>query len=127
MNSFIHMASRCIIPFLFRILKVVDPTLLRSVKNMSESKVEFKWLEAKCNGTDTVVFRLEDGAVVKVKVDIDRAGVAAKFSNPDGTPHYEIGTSLKITVIPPKKSYYVPRSQLKIPAPKESQDLPFIR
>jgi hypothetical protein len=94
---------------------------------MSESKVEFKWLEAKCDGTDTVVFGLEDGAVVKVKVDIDRAGVAVSFTNPDGTPHYEIGTSLKITVVPPKKSYYVPRSQLKIPAPKESQNLPFIR
>ena len=43
---------------------------------MSEEKVEFKILEAKLVGSNTVVFRLEDGAMVKVKVDIGRAAVA---------------------------------------------------
>jgi hypothetical protein len=94
---------------------------------MSEPKVEFKWLDSKCTGTDTVVFRLEDGALVKVKVDIDRAGVATSLTNPDGTPHYEIGTSLKINVVPSRKSYFLPRSTLKATSPKEPESLPFIR
>jgi hypothetical protein len=94
---------------------------------MSEPKIEFKWLDAKCIGTDVIVFKLEDGATVKVKIDVDRAGIATGITNPDGTPHYEIGTSLKVTVIPPKRAYYRPRSQLKTIATKEVQDLPFIR
>jgi hypothetical protein len=94
---------------------------------MSEPKIEFKWLDAKCTGTDTIVFRLEDGATVKVKIDIDRAGIAAGITNPDGTPHYEIGTSIKVTVVPPKKAYYILKSQLKTVVAKETQDLPFIR
>ena len=51
-----------------------------------EDLVEFKWLEAKPVGSDTVTFRLEDGAIVKIKVDVDRAGVAVNFTNPDGNP-----------------------------------------
>jgi len=94
---------------------------------MTEPKIEFRWLDTKCIGTDTIVFRLEDGATVKIKVDLDRAGVAASLTNPDGTPHYEIGTSLKVYVIPSKKAYYILKSQLKTAVPQEPKDLPFIR
>jgi hypothetical protein len=94
---------------------------------MSEPRIEFKWLEAKCTGTDTVVFKLEDGATVKIKVDLDRAGVATNLTNPDGTPHYQIGASLKLNVIPAKKAYFVPKSQLKNNVVKEPESLPFIR
>lgn len=86
---------------------------------MSEDKIEFKMLEAKTIGSNTVVFRLEDGAQVKIKVDIERAGVAVNFTNPDGTPHYNVGAGLRIQVIPPKKRYYIPRSRLKIPTAKK--------
>ena len=94
---------------------------------MNDHKVEFKLLETKCVGTDTVVFKLEDGATVKIKVDLDRAGVAMSVTNPDGTPHYDIGASLKVSVIPSKKSYYRPKSRLKISKPGNPQDVPFIR
>lgn len=94
---------------------------------MSEPKVEFKWLEAKCLGTDTVVFKLEDGATVKIKVDLDRAGVAEALTNPDGTPHYNVGASLKVSIIPAKKSFYVPKSQLRMAVPKKSEKVPFIK
>lgn len=94
---------------------------------MNEPKIEFKLLEAKCTGTDTVVFKLEDGATVKVKVDLDRVGVAKSMTNPDGTPHYDIGASLKVCVIPSKKSYYRSKSKLRIAKPEKSHDLPFIR
>ena len=74
--------------------------------------VEFRWLDSKPIGSDTVVFRLEDGATVKIKVDVDKAGVAVNYMNPDGSPHYHVNTSLKVTVIPPKRRYYIPRSQV---------------
>ena len=80
---------------------------------ISEEKVEFNILEAKLVGSNTVVFRLEDGAMVKVKVDIERAAVAVNFKNPDGTPHYNIGTGLKLTIIPKDKKFYIPKSNLK--------------
>ncbi len=94
---------------------------------MSESKIQFKRLDAKCIGTDTIVFRLEDGARVKVKMDLERAGVAIDYKNPDGTPHYQIGPSVKVTVIPSEKSYYLPKSSLKKIASKKTKDIPFIR
>jgi len=85
---------------------------------MEESKIEFKWLEAKCTGSDTVVFRLEDGALVKVKIDIDRAGVAVNFANPDGSPNYNVTVSTKINVVPANKAFSIPKSQLGFAPPK---------
>jgi len=79
---------------------------------MPEENIEFKILEAKLVGSDTVVFKLEDGAMVKIKVDIGRAAVATNYKNPDGTPHYNIGAGLRITVIPSEKKFYIPKSQL---------------
>lgn len=79
-----------------------------------DEQIEFKWLEAKSQGNDTVVFRLDDGAVVKIKVDIDRAGIALNFTNSDGTPHYNVNTNLRITVLPPDRKFKVPRASLQI-------------
>lgn len=103
------------------------PRIINGGDAMSEQKIEFKWLEAKCIGTDTIVFRLEDKTTVKIKVDIDRAGVSTSFTNPDGTPRYNIGASLKVNVIPAKKSYYLPKSQLRGSPLNKSQNPPFIR
>ena len=86
---------------------------------MSEEKVEFKILEAKLIGSNTVVFRLEDGTMIKVKVDIERAAVAIDFKNPDGTPHYNIGTGVRLTIIPKDKKFYIPKSKLKSGSSKE--------
>lgn len=80
-----------------------------------KEQVEFKWLDAKLVGNDTVVFRLEDGAMVKIKVDIRRAGVAVDFKNPDGTPRYAVDTNLGIQVIPKSKKFYIPKSKLRVP------------
>ncbi len=86
-----------------------------------DDQVEFKWLEPKLQGTDTVVFRLDDGAMVKVKVDVDRAGVAINFRNPDGTSHYNVNANLRITIVPPDKKFTVSKSSLQIPqAPKKA-------
>jgi len=92
-------------------------------EQLSEEKVEFRWLEAKCIGSDNVVFKLEDGAMVKIKVDIGRAGVAVNYTNPDGSPHYNIGTNIGVTVVPPDKKFSIPRSQIAAP-PKPPEKPP---
>ena len=91
---------------------------------MTEETVEFKILEAKPVGSDTVVFRLEDGALVKIKVDLERAGVATNFRNPDGSPHYNFTPRLNVNVIPSDKRFLIPRSQLSQTLPKESKMKP---
>jgi len=64
------------------------------------NKIEFKMLDYERLENEFVSFKLEDGTIVKVKVDLDRVGIATNFTNPDGTPHYAINTSVKISVIP---------------------------
>jgi len=88
---------------------------------MEKENIEFKILNVKLTGSDTVVFKLEDGTTVKIRVDIPRAGVATNLKNPDGTPHYNINPSLQIQIIPSAKKYYIPKSKIKTPTPpKES-------
>ncbi len=64
---------------------------------MSEKndKIEFKMLDYKRLENDFVSFELEDGSIVKVKIDLDRVGKAVNFKNRDGTPRYTINTSVK--------------------------------
>ncbi len=59
---------------------------------MSEKndKIEFKMLHYKRLENDFVSFELEDGSIVKVKIDLDRVGKAVNFKNRDGTPRYTI-------------------------------------
>lgn len=83
---------------------------------MSEEKIEFKILDYKLVGSDTVVFRLEDETMVKVRLDLSRVGVATNFKNPDGSPYYVIDVRPNITLIPSGKKFSVPKSQLKLPA-----------
>ncbi|MCX8191531.1 MAG: hypothetical protein N3F06_01830 [Nitrososphaerales archaeon] len=81
---------------------------------MSKEFIRFKWLSAKPIGSTTVTFQLEDGAIVEVKIDIGRAGVALDFKNPDGTPHYNIALQQSVTVIPPERIYLLPRDQIAV-------------
>jgi len=79
----------------------------------SKEKTEFKMLDYKRLENEYVAFELEDGTVVKVKVDLDRVGKALNFKNPDGTPHYAINTSIKLSIIPSDKKFSVEKSSLK--------------
>ncbi len=90
---------------------------------MGEPMVEFKWLEAKSVGSDVVVFRLDDGATVKARVNVDRVGVALNFKNPDGSNHYTINASLAVTIIPPEGKFAIPRSQVQAPTPAKPPDI----
>lgn len=79
---------------------------------MSEpkNKIDFKMLDYERIGGDFVAFKLEDGTLVKVKVDLDRVGIATNHRNPDGTPHYAINTSVKISVIPNDRKFSVEKN-----------------
>jgi len=81
-------------------------------------KIEFKMLDHKRVGDDTVTFELEDGTIVKVKVDLDRAGIATNYKNPDGTAHYAVNTSVKVFVIPYDRKFSLPKGQVKAQSTK---------
>ena len=76
-------------------------------------KIEFKMLEHERLENDFVSFKLEDGTIVKVKVDLDRVGIATNFTNPDGTQHYAINTSVKLSIIPKNKKFSVEKKAVK--------------
>jgi hypothetical protein len=82
---------------------------------MSENneKIEFKMLDYKRLENEFVSFELEDGTIVKVKVDLDRVGKAVNFTNPDGTPHYAINTSVKLSITPSDKKFTVQKNSIK--------------
>ncbi len=82
---------------------------------MSEKndKIEFRMLDYKRLENDFVSFELEDGSIVKVKVDLDRVGKAVNFKNRDGTPRYTINTSVKISIIPSDRTFSVEKSSVK--------------
>ncbi|MFQ5970033.1 MAG: hypothetical protein ACE5J2_06030 [Nitrososphaerales archaeon] len=81
-------------------------------------KIEFRMLDHERVGDDSITFKLEDGTIVKVKVDLDRAGIATNYRNPDGTAHYAINTSVKVFVVPHDRKFTVPKGQVKVQSTK---------
>ena len=79
----------------------------------SKDKIDFELLDHERIGNESVSFKLEDGTIVKVKVDLDRVGIATNYRNPDGTQHYAINTSVKISVIPSERKFSVEREAIK--------------
>jgi len=79
----------------------------------NDEKIEFKMLDYKRLENEFVKFELEDGTIVKVKVDLDRVGKATNFTNPDGTPHYAINTAIKLSIIPSDKKFTVQKNSVK--------------
>ena len=77
------------------------------------NKIEFKMLDYSTIDGDTVSFKLEDGTIVKVKVGIERVGVATNYRNPDGSLHYAVNTSVKLYVIPYDKRFTLTKNQVK--------------
>lgn len=81
--------------------------------SQNREKIEFKMLDFKRIENDHVSFELEDGTIVKVKVDLERVGKALNFKNPDGTPRYHINTSVKVAIIPSDRKFSVEKTSLK--------------
>lgn len=81
--------------------------------SIPKEKIEFKMLDHQRVGEEHVTFKLEDGTMVKVKVDLDRVGVATNYKNPDGTPHYAVNASLKLSIIPDERKFFVESDTVK--------------
>ncbi|AIF84316.1 hypothetical protein NTE_02262 [Candidatus Nitrososphaera evergladensis SR1] len=95
---------------------------MRDLLYMAEAKdrIEFKMLEHESVGDDTVSFKLEDGTIVKVKVSLERVGIATNYRNPDGTPHYAVNSAVKVYIIPADKRFTMPKNQVSgAAAPQE--------
>jgi len=78
------------------------------------NKIEFKMLDYERLENEFVSFKLEDGTIVKVKVDLDRVGIATNFKNPDGTPHYAINTSVNLSVKPHDGKFSVDKTSVNV-------------
>ena len=83
----------------------------------TKDKIEFKMLDHQRVGDEHVIFKLEDGTMVKVKVDLDRVGIATNYKNPDGTPHYAVNASLKLSIIPNERKFFVEPDAVKGKSP----------
>ena len=84
-------------------------------------RIEFRMLDHASVGDDTVSFRLEDGTTVKVKVTLERVGIATNYRNPDGTAHYAVNSAVKVYVIPSDKKFTMPKSQVTGNTPPDRQ------
>ena len=51
--------------------------------------------------------------LIKRFMEISRVGIAINFKNPDGTPHYAINTSVKLSITPPNKTFTVQKNSIK--------------
>ena len=85
---------------------------------MNEQNIEFKILEAKLIGSNVIRFRIEDGALIKITIDLDRIGKAEQ-KNPDGTNMYNFNISTKVNVIQPDKKFFAPKPPIQ-QQPKDS-------
>ncbi len=77
------------------------------------TEVEYDYLDTKIVGNNSVVFKLEDGTQVIVKVDITRAGKRIKS---DGNPDYHFEFANNVKIKPATKKFKV---KLRNPNPKK--------
>lgn len=66
------------------------------------SEVEFNYLSSKAVGNDCIVFRLEDGTQVIVRIDIMRAGFRV---NDKGNKDYHFEFNNPVKVVPSDKKF----------------------
>jgi hypothetical protein len=76
---------------------------------MSQENIRFKQISAKLVGSNVVNFRLEDGNLLKVHVDLQRVGVAVDRKAPDGTPIYNFSLAPpRVEIETKEKIFYGP-------------------
>ena len=84
---------------------------------MTQEQIKFKQISAKLVGSNVVNFRLEDGTLLKVYVDIGRIGVAVDRKNPDGTPLYNANVNVRLDFQTKEGTFYAP------PPPAPTQNI----
>jgi len=71
-------------------------------------ETEYNMLVSKAKGPEEVIFELEDGSIIKIRVNIDRAGVST-----DGSKHYNVQASMSVNVIPADRKYKLTKPGVK--------------
>ena len=85
----------------------------KNSNNDVPDEIEFIMLEANADGSDEVTFQLEDGSIIKIRVNIDRAGVATNYRNSDGSKHYNVQASMSVNVISSDRTYKLSKPGMK--------------
>ena len=75
---------------------------------MAQEQIKYTLISAKLVGSNVVNFRLEDGSLVKVYVDLTRVGVAVDRKAPDGTPLYNFNINSRVEIETKDKTFYAP-------------------
>jgi hypothetical protein len=75
---------------------------------MGQEQVKYRMISAKLVGSNVVNFRLEDGSLLKIHVDLTRVGVAVDRKSPDGNPIYNFSINNRVDVETKDKTYYAP-------------------
>lgn len=78
----------------------------------SEEQTRFRILSAKLVGSNVVNYRLEDETLVKIHVEMIRAGVAIDCKAPDGSPIYNFNINPRVEIIPKDKTFLAPKPQM---------------
>jgi hypothetical protein len=75
---------------------------------MAQEQIKYRQISAKLVGSNVVNFRLEDGNLLKVHVELNRIGVAIDRKAPDGTPIYNFSMNPRIEIETKDKTYLAP-------------------
>ena len=76
---------------------------------MEQEQIKYQQISAKLVGSNVVNYRLEDGTLVKIYVDVMRAGVAVDQKAPDGNPLYNLSINTRIDFQTKDKTFYAPK------------------
>jgi hypothetical protein len=75
---------------------------------MAQEQIKFKQISAKLVGSNVVNYRLEDGNLLKVHLELTRIGVAVDRKAPDGTPIYNISMNPRVEIETKDKTFFAP-------------------
>ena len=75
---------------------------------MAQEQIKYRQISAKLVGSNVVNFRLEDGNLLKIHVELTRVGVAVDRKAPDGTPIYNFALNPRIEIETKDKTFYAP-------------------
>ncbi len=78
------------------------------VISLVQEQIKYRQITAKLVGSNVVNFRLEDGNLLKVHVDLGRIGVAVDRKAPDGTPIYNFALNPRVEIETKDKTFLAP-------------------
>jgi hypothetical protein len=75
---------------------------------VAQEQIKYKQISAKLVGSNVVNFRLEDGNLLKIHLELTRIGVAVDRKAPDGTPIYNIAMNPRVEIETKDKTFFAP-------------------